>query len=222
MKQAEEVGKQLKEIGVTRILCSPMVRTVMTADIVAAQLGLGENSVCVETGLVEEAKSFRGKTATEPRPNWNPLVFPTEELMKYSSRIDPNYSPLIEVQHIRDEAVPNTVREVHDSLTDRDEITRDRCKKTLEAILTSGRFQNECLLLVGHGATVGAMLKVFEKDLPSEHKVSGEKSVSCFSEFQPIDATNLFGPWKSVTGLWHSGNTMEGLAGAEDLADRGL
>lgn len=222
IKQAEEVGKQLKGVGITRILCSPMIRTVMTADVVAAQLGLGANSVCVEMGLVEEAKSFRGKTAAEPRPNWNPLVLPLTELMKYSSRIDPNYVSLMTVEHARDEAVPNTVREVHATLTDRDEITRDRCRQTLEKVLQSGQFPNECLLFVGHGATVGAILKVFENDLPTEQKVTGEKSVSCFSEFQPIDPNNLFGPWKSVTGIWHSGNISEELAGVEDITDRGL
>lgn len=221
MQQAEEVGRQLKDAGITRILCSPMVRTVQTADIVAAQLGLGANSVCVEVGLVEEAKSFRGKTSTEPRPNWNPLVYPLSELMKYSSRIDPNYQSLHEVQHVRDESVPNTVREVHPHLTDRDEVTRDRCRQTLQKILECGRFEGETLLLVGHGATVGAMLKVFEKELPAELKVSGEKSVSCYSQFTPLDHSNLHGPWKSISGKWHSGNTIDGKLGAEDIADRG-
>ncbi len=221
LRQSEEVGKQLRDVGVTRILCSPMVRTVMTAEVIATQLGLGPNSVNVETGLVEEAKSFRGKTAAEPRPNWNPLVFPLQELLKYSTHIDPTYVPLLDVQHVRDEAVPNTVREVHATLTDRDEITRDRCRQLLERIIQSGRFNGETLLLVGHGATVGAIMKVFEKDLPPEAKVTGEKSVSCYSQFKPVDENNLSGPWKSVTGIWHSGNTIEGLQGAEDLADRG-
>lgn len=198
-----------------------MVRTVQTADIIAEQLGLGPNSICVEWGLVEEAKSFRGKTAVEPRPNWNPLVYPLEELMKYSTRIDPNYVSFMNVTHIRDETVPNTVREVHPTLTDRDEITRDRCKKALELILASNKFNNEDLLFVGHGATVGAMLKVFEKDLTPEEKVSGEKSVSCYSKFRPIEENNLTGPWKSISGKWHSGNIIEGVIGAEDIADRG-
>ncbi len=35
----------------------------------------GPDSIHVEQGLVEQAKSFRGKTSDEPRPNWNPLLF---------------------------------------------------------------------------------------------------------------------------------------------------
>lgn len=42
--------------GVTRILCSPMIRTVLTAEYVARELGLGKNSICVEMGLVEEGE----------------------------------------------------------------------------------------------------------------------------------------------------------------------
>jgi phosphohistidine phosphatase SixA len=221
VKQAEEVGRQLRSAGITRILCSPMVRTVQTADLVAQQLGLGANSICVEYGIVEEAKSFRGKTNTEPRPNWNPLVYPLADLLKYSTRIDADYKPLNVVTHIRDESVPNTVREVHESLTERDEITRDRCRTTLIKILETEKFRGETLLLVGHGATVGAMLKVFEKELPEHLRVSGEKSVSCYTHLVPIDQTNLMGAWKSLSGKWHSGNLIEGQIGAEDIADRG-
>jgi hypothetical protein len=199
-----------------------MVRTVQTAHTVATQLGLGENSICVEMGLVEEAKSFRGKTASEPRPNWNPLVLPLEELLKYSNLIDANYQSLKQVSHVKDDSVPNTVRESHEHLLDRDEVTKDRCRQTLEAILTCGRFVNDdILLLVGHGATVGAMLKCFEKELMPDDKIKGEKSVSCYSEFHPVEENNLMGPWKSVSGVWLSGN-IGSLKGAEDLTDRGL
>lgn len=221
LQQAIEAGKQLKSCGITKILSSPMIRTVQTADSIAEQLGLGANSICVELGLVEEAKSFRGKTSAEPRPNWDPLVLPVSELMKYSNRINSQYQPLLMVKHSKDENVPNTVRELHDTITERDEITRDRCKNFLYQLLSSSDFDNEIVLCVGHGATTKAISNLFQADLPIEEHITGEKSVSCFGEFRPVDPNNLFGPWKSVTGSWSSGNITDETA-AEDVTDSGL
>lgn len=217
--QASEVGRQLKAVGVTKILCSPLIRTVQSADLIAEQLGLGENSICVEMGLVEEAKSFRGKTASEPRPNWDPLILPLSELMKFSTRIDPNYQSLHIVRHVKDESKPNTIAEVHESLTDRDQITRDRYRQVFQKLVQADFLQNETVLCVGHGATVLSCIMVMEKDLPEEEKIKGERCVSCFAEFRPVDPSNLLGPWKSVTGEWGSGNIFG--ESAEDLADRG-
>eukprot|EP01031_Cornospumella_fuschlensis_P035426 gene35426-42940_t len=219
-RQAAEVGRQLRSVGVTRILSSPMIRTVMTSDIIAEVLGLGEKSICVEYGLVEEAKSFRGKTASEPRPNWEPLVLPVCVLTKHSSRIDTSYKALQEVIHVRDESKPNTVREHHDTLTDRDQITRDRCKQTLLKILLNEEFKDDVVLCVGHGATVLSSIMVLEAELAPEDKIKGERSVSCFAEFQPVDPANPLGPWKSVTGTWGTGNIFGD--SAEDAADKGL
>lgn len=217
--QAAEVGRQLKGLGITKILTSPMIRTVLTADIIAEVLGFGENSICVEMGLVEEAKSFRGKTSAEPRPNWEPLILPVSELLKYSSRIDASYVPLTEVKHVRDESVPNTVRELYAEFTDRDEVTKERCKDTCWKIIQSDKLDGEVVLCVGHGATVKNYAKALESGLPDELLCTGERTVSCFGEFKPLDAGNPTGPWKSVTGVWGNGDIF-GKA-AEDLADRG-
>lgn len=184
-----------------------MIRTVQTADIIAEQLGLGENSVCVEMGLVEESKSFRGKTADEPRPNWNPLVLPVSDLKTYSSRLDDSYVSIHDVVHVRDESRPNTVREVHDTLTDLNEITRDRCKTVLKKMLACDDLKDEVVLCVGHGASVLAFSKALETNLPEELKCKGERNVSCFAEFRPVTEGDSDGPWQSVLGHWSSGET---------------
>jgi hypothetical protein len=197
-----------------------MIRTVITSDLIAEQLGLGANSVCVEMGLVEEAKSFRGKNASEPRPNWNPLVLPVSELKAHSNRIDEAYSSLHEVRHERDESKPNTVSELHHTLTDRDEITRDRCKTVLHQVLTAEHLKDEVVLCVGHGATVLAFTKALEAELPEEQRIKGERNVSCFSEFRPVDPANPLGAWKSVSGVWSSGDVSGG--SAENEEDKGF
>lgn len=220
IRQALEVGRQLLDRGVTKILCSPMIRCVITADHVAEVLGLGPNSICVEFGLVEEAKSFRGKTSAEPLPSWDPLVMPISELCKYSNRIDTSYEPFMEVQFVRDESTPNHVREAHETLTQRDEVTRDRCRTAVWRIVLSDRFDNETILCVGHGATVSGFHKALEAELPEDQRVSGDRTVSCYSEFAPVDASNPSGAWRSVTGTWATGDIFhEG--SADVIADRG-
>jgi broad specificity phosphatase PhoE len=220
IQQARNAGSQMKEWGITKILSSPLVRTVMTADIIAEQVGLGDKSVCVETGLVEEAKSFRGKTASEPRPNWNPLILPVSDLAKHSSRVDLDYKPLHIVEHVRDEAALNTVVEVHDTLTDRDAVTKDRCRQVLRKILADEGLANEVVLCVGHGATVKAMSAVLEEGLPDSEKVGGERTVSCFAQFRPVDPNNATGPWRSVQPEWGTGDFTH--TAAEALEDQGF
>lgn len=210
----------MKDWGITKILSSPMIRTVMTSDTIAEQLGLGDRTICVEMGLVEEAKSFRGKTAAEPRPNWNPLILPVSELAKYSSRLDTAYATLLDVQHVRDEAALNTVVEVHESLTDRDAITKDRCKKVLAKILADESLADETILCVGHGATVKAMSLVLEAGLPDAEKIAGERTVSCFAQFCPVDHSNPSGPWRSVLPEWSTGDWAH--TAAEAVEDQGL
>lgn len=219
--QASSVGEQLKNAGVTKILCSPMIRTVISADLIAEQLGFGENSIHVEKGLVEESKSFRGKTAAEPRPNWNPLILPTSELKAYSNRINMDYTTIKEVNHIRDESKPNTVAEVHDTLTDRDEITRARCREAFQLFMKSDYLDGEVVLCVGHGATVLSYCRVLEEGLPDELKITGDRSVSCFAQFVPLDPANPTGPWRSVTGSWSSGDFGEGVS-ADLIEDQGF
>lgn len=210
----------MKDWGITRILTSPMVRTVMTSDIIAEQVGLGENTIHVEMGLVEEAKSFRGKTADEPRPNWSPLILPISELSNFSSRLNKDYKSIVDVQHIRDESALNTVREVHDTITERDEITKDRCRQALRKFISEPAFEDDVLLCVGHGATVKSFSLVLEAELPQEHKIAGERTVSCFAQFKPVDPANPTGPWRSVLPEWSTGDTDH--VGAEAVEDSGL
>lgn len=223
IRQAQEVGRQLLDRGVTRILCSPMIRCVMTADYIAEVLGLGPNSISVEYGLVEEAKSFRGKTNAEPLPKWTPLILPIEELCAFSNRIDTSYVPHMMVNFVKDEAMLNHVREDHETLnlpSNRDEVTRDRCRQAVWRIVLSDRFQDgETILCVGHGATVGGFHKALEAELPMEERVSGDRTVSCYSEFAPVDPRNPSGPWKSVSGTWATGDIFHD--SVEDIADQG-
>jgi broad specificity phosphatase PhoE len=211
----------MKDWGITKILSSPMIRTVMTSDLVAQEVGLGSKSICVEMGLVEEAKSFRGKTAEEKKPNWNPLILPVTELAEFSSRLDLDYNSLMEVKHIRDdERAVNTIVEVHDSLTDRDDVTRDRCRVALGKILSDESLANDVVLCVGHGATVKAMAMVLEKELPEDQKIAGERTVSCFGQFLPVDPANPSGPWRSVLPEWSTGDWTH--TAAEAVEDQGF
>ena len=198
-----------------------MIRTVITSDLIADQLNLKAGSVCVEMGLVEEAKSFRGKTAGEPRPNWSPLVLPVHELKAHSDKIDESYVSLHEVSHAKDDSKPNTVSELHEHLTDRDEITRERCKTVLRKILAADHLQDDVVLCVGHGATVLAFTKALQAELPEEYHIKGERNVSCFSEFRPVDPANPMGAWRSVTGVWQSGEDAHSPS-AESEGDRGF
>jgi len=221
-QQATKVGELLKDVGITKILSSPMIRTVISADLVAEQLGLGPNSINVEMGLVEEAKSFRGKTADEPRPNWNPLILPPSELAAHSSRINLDYKTHMMVEHVKDDTKPNTVREVHATIEDRDEITKDRCRSALREFLTAEDLKDDVLLCVGHGATVKAYALALETDLPEEMKIKGERTVSCFGHFEPLDPSNPLGPWRSVTGEWGTGDFASAAAAAEAAEDSGF
>lgn len=200
-----------------------MTRCVMTADFIAEILGLGPNSICVEFGLVEEAKSFRGKTSAEPLPKWTPLILPVEDLCAFSSRIDTSYVSHMHVNFVKDEEMLNHVREEHETMNTpahRDEVTRDRCRQAVWRIVLSDRFEEgETILCVGHGATVGGFHKALEAELPVEERVSGDRTVSCYSEFAPVDASNPQGPWKSVTGTWATGDIFHD--SAEDVADQG-
>lgn len=219
--QCQAVAEQLKIAGVTKILCSPMIRTVISADIVADILGFGEKSVNIETGLVEEAKSFRGKKAPEPRPCWDPLILPPSAMIpEHSNRINLDYKPLLPVQHEFDESKPNTVKEIFGDITDRDEVTRARVREVIRRIIDDPSNDGEVVLCVGHGATVLAASKVLEGDLADEMKITGDRAVSCFAQFFPLDPSNPAGPWRSVQPTWLSGDSSGDTADA--MEDRGL
>lgn len=195
-----------------------MIRCVITADLIADQLELKENSICVEPGLVEEAKSFRGKELPDPRPNWNPLVLSTAELSSFSNKIRLDYISLHQVEHVYDETLPNTVREVHhDTSLEKNEITIDRCRTVLKKILTSESLADEVVLCVAHGATVKAFSQALERGLCEEDKIRGERTVSCFAEFRVVNPDDVLGPWKSTASEWDTGDVH----GEDNLADQG-
>lgn len=207
-EQAAMVGQQLKGKGITKILCSPMLRTCQTAELVAQQLGLGPNSICVELGLVEEAKHFRGINH-EPRPNWNPIVLTAQyHYENTSKRIDLNYTSLNPVKHVKDDSIPNTVRELNDNTTDRDGITKDRCQNTLKRVMEAPSLANEVVLCVAHYSTVKIMSKTLEIDLAhgEDLRIRGDRHVSCFSGFKPTDPSNPKSPWRSLNGRWGTGD----------------
>jgi hypothetical protein len=174
----------------------------------------------VEYGVVEEAKSFRGKTLPEPRPNWEPLVHSLSELCKVSARVNPDYVPLLTVTHTKDESKPNTVSEDHATLTDGDAITKDRVRSALRLMINNPEFENDTILMVAHGATVKAGSIMFEEELPEEMKITGERTVSCFAEYRPVDKANPMGPWCSVTNHWGTGSVPK-VESADVAADRG-
>lgn len=207
-EQASNVGRKLKGAGITKILCSPMIRTVQTADQVAEELGLGPNSICIELGLVEEAKHFRGINH-EPRPNWNPIVLsPEYHRQNTSKRVDTSYKSVNSVRHVKDDSIPNTVRELNDNTSERDSITKDRIRTTLIRILENRDFENEVILCVAHYSTVKIMSKTLEADLPhgEDLRIRGDRHVSCFGGFKPVDPKIPHGAWRSISGRWGTGD----------------
>lgn len=196
-----------------------MVRTVQSADYVAEQLTFGPKSIGVEMGLVEEAKSMRGKTADEPRPNWNPLVLPpsvSATYLKDPSRINFDHKTLLNIEHIKDESKPNTVAEVHETLTQKDEITKARCEEFLRILLETETLANETVLLVCHGATVKYLSFALEKGLNDEQKIKGDRNVCCFAGFLPLDESKPHETWKSISGHWDTGDVCDRNDNAED------
>jgi hypothetical protein len=121
--------------------------------------------ICVEPGLVEEAKSFRGsKDLNEPLPNWTPLVLPPSSLSEYSDKLDLSHPSLVEVRHLRDPTLPNSVRELPVDGGEwggagQDEVTSRRCEVFLERLVGAEDEPGglpRSVLLVCHGAVVDA------------------------------------------------------------------
>eukprot|EP00588_Corethron_pennatum_P030317 CAMPEP_0194335832 /NCGR_PEP_ID=MMETSP0171-20130528/70875_1 /TAXON_ID=218684 /ORGANISM="Corethron pennatum, Strain L29A3" /LENGTH=215 /DNA_ID=CAMNT_0039099059 /DNA_START=9 /DNA_END=653 /DNA_ORIENTATION=- len=77
---------------ISRVVCSPLVRCVQTADAVAAALGLGPRSILVEPGACEEAKSFRRAR--------QPYLQDAASLFGVTDRIDVRYVPVRPVEHV--------------------------------------------------------------------------------------------------------------------------
>ena len=201
IEQAAMIGQQLRSLGIRKIYSSPLIRAVQTSHVIAEQLGFGENSVLVEPGIVEQARSFRGKQKPEPLPTWNPLLLPVSELKRlYSDKIDETYPPLVNVSYERDVNLLNELREIGEEGVSDEDIIVERSKKFLARLMKT---DFETVLVVGHGATTKNCEKILQTGLSRERHIVGERAVSSWAEFQPVDTTNLEGPWYAPGGLWN-------------------
>jgi broad specificity phosphatase PhoE len=218
--QAQEVGRQLKSCGIVKIISSPMIRTVMTANVLAEVLGLGSESICIEPGLVEEAKSFRGKDSSEPPPTWNPLILSSPLLFRFSDKINTSYIPILPVSHTFDATLPNGVREIFDEFTDRDVVTAQRCARLVRLLLAN---IDEChrVLLVTHGAVANHLSRALQGDIDPSLRISGSRTVSSWAEFVPVDARSLEGNWIASSKLWHPGGGVLPGGCEENSGDQG-
>ena len=52
------------------IISSPMIRTIMTSDIIAKMLGISHKCILVEPYLIEGYQYMRGYNDGEPRPGY--------------------------------------------------------------------------------------------------------------------------------------------------------
>ena len=94
------------------------------------------------------------------------------------------------------------------------------CVAPLGKFLTTELLAEDVVLCVGHGATVKSMAMVLEAGLAEDEKIQGERTVSCFAEFRPVDPSNPSGPWRSVKAEWQTGDFDHHAAEAPE--DQGL
>lgn len=200
--QAMVVGEQMKGLGIEKILVSPLIRTVQTAHVIADVLGLGSSSLHVEPGVIEEARSFRGKKIPEPPPTWDPLVLPLTDLVQYSDKINMDYCPLVSVTHVYDDEVLNKVREVAEDGTPTANIIVERSRKFLKELMKT---DFKILLIICHGATTKHCEAILQEGLSDELKIVGDRAVSSWAEFVPVDENDLDGPWFCPGGIWNQG-----------------
>lgn len=123
-EQARRLAVRLRSEPVSRIYCSPFLRTVQTADAVAEQLDL---PLFLEPGFGEwlSAASF---------PEF-PQLLPTEELMRRFPRISLDHTPIEYPRY------PESQEQV-----------TERAGRVAERLMEAA--DGESILLVGHGATV--------------------------------------------------------------------
>lgn len=224
-EQAIEVGKQLKHrfgANISCILCSPMIRTVRTAELIALEVFGTRGPLYVENGLVEAAKCMRGRDNGEPRPNFNPLYYSSGELKVSFPGVSDHYTSLISVDHVKDDSVSNTVREVHPTLTNPHEISRSRFKSFTNALLSSQHMKG-VVVCVGHGASLEGIADALQVGLEPHMCIQGTRHVSSWGFLKPIEGADAAGlPWHAPSGLWEPGGGMltESEA-AEAVADLG-
>ena len=129
-QQAKETGEFLRNKGIERIYCSPFLRTVDTAGIIASVLDV---PVYVEYGLCEVLKEgwFPGQ----------PEYLSMAAMHQLYPHVDPHYLPLIEPQYPENEEAGEL---------------DERCRNVTAALLADTWHTT---LLVGHGASVGGVAK---------------------------------------------------------------
>ena len=224
-QQAHGVGMIMKNMSLTHIYSSPMIRTVMTSAIISNHI-VPPLPLWIENGLIEEAKSFRGRTPNEPKPVWiDGKVHQSPSYLKdnISDLVDLSHSSLQEVTHSPDHMAKNEIRENHETLLDAIEITRDRCSQFISKLMKKhqGSPEGFRILCVGHGATCSGCSRALEEGLPDDLKIRGERLVGCWARYIPLDESNLNGPWYSPEGVWQSLGT-DGRIASENVADRGI
>jgi broad specificity phosphatase PhoE len=161
-KQVVQVSGRIKKClipGTTKILSSPLVRCVQTSTLLAQEIGFAHRIV-VEDGLMEDAKSMRGREIGEKKPVWTPtLVLKPNRLQEFSPILDAASESMVKVTHVKDETVRNNVREIHQhdsSITDVDEVTLARVRLLLNKLISllqeKRGISNLCLC--SHGCVV--------------------------------------------------------------------
>jgi broad specificity phosphatase PhoE len=227
--QAKKIGSILSSLEITHMYVSPMIRTVMTADLVSREFSRSI-PLWIEPGMIEEAKSFRGRHANEPKPVWTDnRLYQTTEFLKenYCHLIDLSFEPLQEVAHSRDESTMNEIRENHAILSDENEITRDRCSQFISKLKLKHQQEQQNdhegfrILCVGHGASCSGCANTLEEGLPDHLKIRGVRSVGTWAVYVPFDESNPDGPWYCPEGVWQSLPAGEVGQASENIADRG-
>jgi|MDTE01.2.fsa_nt_gb broad specificity phosphatase PhoE len=162
-QQIVQVGGLIKKClvpGTVKILSSPLVRCVQTSTILAQEIGFS-SKIVVEEGLMEDAKSMRGREEGEKKPVWTPtLILRPNMLQEFSPILDAAAESFVKVQHVKDEEVLyNQVREIHQhdpSITDVNEVTLARVQLLIKELTTFLKTKKGIanLCLVSHGAVV--------------------------------------------------------------------
>ena len=140
--------------GTTRILSSPLIRCVQTSTLLAQEIGFA-HKIVVENGLMEDAKSMRGREEGEKKPAWAPtLILGPIRLQEFSPILDVASESMVKVTHVKDVAVRNNVREIHQhdpSITDANEVTLARVRQLLKeliALLQTSKVSPTCAYAV--------------------------------------------------------------------------
>ncbi|GMT34598.1 hypothetical protein PFISCL1PPCAC_25895, partial [Pristionchus fissidentatus] len=149
--QAKELGKRFKEEAIAHIFASPFDRTIETAHTIVEMNGNDKLVVKPEPGLCEALY-----LCTKPHPSF----WDAKDLKEKFPKVDDDYDPVFSKYTLPkegcgdDECVP-------------------RLKTTLERILQ--RYAGP-IVLVGHGASIGAIHEVLTNDF----KYVGQATVSKF------------------------------------------